>query len=309
MAGGRFRSKALRRDEKLAALLARLDVPECGCRTPCFCLGGPGGDAGFPPVCPGPDVCTACPAKPCAHVSGIDARDFPLSIDEWTDLLCGHDPAGCGEPPAPEQPTMAMTREGKLGVLIRRAEDERALHHAADVRHVGPQSDDGQVAGAIDHLAIRGVCGKRQGGVYATWHEEDDGVGEQVGLDLDLDREVIYGVSSPCVVRSLEFDRAVARAAVALGRASEVRLVDRSDAQLRDEQGNGRAAPMTYYDVRLRRPADALALLLEARRRGFRLHESPLVLCAPSGAAALAFAALMEELAVPGKLVVRRGGG
>jgi hypothetical protein len=200
MAGnGLFGERALRRDTELGRVLAAVEVPDCRCKPERNCLEGL---ENYPADCPGEHACKHCPLAPCKHVAAIDPRRFPLTLSEWRELLLAHDPAGYGEPPAPAEPRVAVTREARVAVLADRAWAGLGFWHAADLIHM---------EGVLDHLATEAESGKKQGDIFATWHDDDED--EPAGLDFNLERRPDPG--DRMALRSLEFDRAAARATAA----------------------------------------------------------------------------------------------
>lgn len=225
VADGLFAPKPLRRDLKLGLELINLEVPECPCRPDCICQQG---REGYPKKgkCPGLSKCKFCPRRTCHHVYGVDKEDFPetredlwevilayefpFSLERWATLLAAYDPVGYADPPPPREPTTMVTREARAAVLKDRAANGEGFYHPLDVL-----AADGQ----FEHLHVEGRLGKTQGGLKATWHEEDDEIG--AGLDLDLERKGRGTAGLDAVsLRSLEFDRAVARAIEANARSA-----------------------------------------------------------------------------------------
>jgi len=108
----------MRADDPLGGPLARLEVPDCGCKPaakpcghegPCDCEQGL-----FEQFAP-----------PCRHVLGAD---HGLSPERWLHLMRCFDAAGHDDPPPPAAPAVALTRQSRLGVYAERAEAGVRLH-------------------------------------------------------------------------------------------------------------------------------------------------------------------------------------
>lgn len=274
MADGLFTPRSLRRETALGEALVSLEAPECRCEPPplpvCFA-----GKDDHPARCPGPAACKDCPTPPCACLLAIDPDAFPLSLEEWAELLYAYDPAGYAEPPA-APPWATATSAARVRLLQWRAARGLALRHPQDVL---------PVAGELEHLHVRGCSGKKQGELRACWHEDEDDPADGMGLDVERAIDPADRVQA----RALALDRAVERA---------MRLAAGLPAPLRRE----------WYALEGVEPARRAAVLDEASRRGLRLYRvsagcgpPTLALYDPRGRAAQ-MAALLEALGAGGRL-------
>lgn len=176
-----------------------IEVPDCGCRMPCFCMAGTGD--GFPAreKCPGEDRCKDCPERPCPHVAAMRPENFPLSLEEWGGLLLSYDPSSYATPPPPKASRVAISREGWHAILMDRALAGEALSHPEDYSPLEK---------VCDHLGIVAQPGKVQGDTKAAWHEEDEDLG--LGYDLDLDRKI--DPDDPIALRARAFNQMASKA-------------------------------------------------------------------------------------------------
>lgn len=107
----------------LGRLLARLEIPDCGCGTelPCGCRRRQAGEA-----CD----CPSLLSPPCHHIL---ARDHGLAFADWIELLWAARPKEYREPPPPAKPHRVLQREAKVAVLAARRAAGVALRHPQDL--------------------------------------------------------------------------------------------------------------------------------------------------------------------------------
>lgn len=109
-----------------------MEIPDCKCRTVfrpwCQLSGGAG--------CPdrqtqGECDCPRLPGPPCEHVRAIDADDFPLTLDEWGELLSLYEPQDYDDPPPALAPAIVVSRQARIAVYAERhgADPDVALFH------------------------------------------------------------------------------------------------------------------------------------------------------------------------------------
>lgn len=194
MAGGLQAPRPQRRDTDLGRLLAALEVPDCGCRSP--------------------EESRRWMADPCRHerdfLARLGERPFPLTLEEWGLLLEAFDPEGYAEPQAPDSPAVAMTQKARGGVLRARAKAGLSLWHPDDVLPADER---------VEHLDVEAVLGKRQGEVTSAWHGEEDDPAEGLG-GVELTRRKGRYVGDEVERRAVEFDRLAIRAKAANKEAS-----------------------------------------------------------------------------------------
>lgn len=155
---GLFAPRALRGDTDLGRLLLALEVPDCDCPLPDVRIGlklrlaleryaaerGLDEVMGYLRL-----VLVVVRAQPCRCTA---VRGHGLSVDEWVELLAEYDPAGYLEPPLDNEPSLAITRAGRVEMMTGRAEAGLAIEHPGDINPA-----------EVDHLWIESLTGKFQG--------------------------------------------------------------------------------------------------------------------------------------------------
>ena len=273
-----FAPKALRRGTELGNELIAIELPECGCKTPCACFSG---REGYPEQCPGVWNCDECPKTLCSH--GRSHRPDLVAraeeaIEEWACLLLAYDPVGYSDPPLASCPALAATRAARQALLVERALHKQALRHPDDMTIL---EDD------LENFQIEAVLGKVQARLHAAWHDEED---EPIELNLDLARTV--DPNDPIALRSLHFDQLVARALEAQKQALEAQKENQKPACSQcksqrsleltpvgptatqaplEEATTREAVRCEWYVMRFGTEADAQTVLAEAQRQGFRI--------------------------------------
>ncbi len=157
--------------ERASQLLSRLEIAECDCPLPkrCTCDG--------PCECP-PDLFPG----PCHHVKAFAARflaaPFPLSFDEWRDLMRLVNPDEYAEPPSALAPAEALTRQGRVAVMALRdgwrdgkSAHQTGLYHPRDLWRAQPK-DDGIQAGPEAHRGSNGAKDVTER-MSSRWEEEE----------------------------------------------------------------------------------------------------------------------------------------
>ena len=105
-----------------ARLVARLEIPDCGCRADPLPCG-----------CDGPCDCPVLLPPPCEHIRRA-AHQLPLP--EWAELLELLWPNDYTEPPPPAVSALVISREARVALLAGRHDRGEGLYHPLDLIQV-----------------------------------------------------------------------------------------------------------------------------------------------------------------------------
>lgn len=136
---------------QVRALLRMQEIPDCGCKVKYQ----PWCQLGDRPGCPERQQASECdcprlPGPPCPHIEAIDYHDFPLSTDEWIELLRLVDPEDYNDPPPPAAPGLAFDRQTRVALYAMRHgpnPDVAACHlyHPDDLSKAPPEHMAGRL--------------------------------------------------------------------------------------------------------------------------------------------------------------------